>query len=133
MPEGGAALAERISLRVDGSARKGDQTPWGQHETDVLQFGVSRADFDDLPTQFERAAAYLAEHEADVTKLAAAGDAVLDFGHEPRAAALGGIQHDALPRELVRWAAKLNVQIKLSLYLFETYDDEEAGAEPSAV
>ena len=64
---------------------------------DVLQFKVSNADFDDLPGQFEDAVLFLTEHEADVARLVAAGDAVLDFGYAPRDV---DVQYDRLPREL---------------------------------
>lgn len=93
-----------------------------------LSFDVSDADFDQLPQQFADAVTFLAEHEADMRQLTKIGEAVLDFGHEPREWSSEGIgiQSDRLPQELVRLAAALDVQIELSLYLNWVGDEESA-------
>ena len=122
LPEGARALADRLSVQPYRVSERGD--PVGRtgrvYDYAYLSFDVSDADFDQLPQQFADAAAFLRAHEADVRALAEAGEAVLDFGHEPRTTSSGYVavvQSNRLPRDLVRLAAALDVTIELTLYL----------------
>lgn len=126
LPEGARAFADRLTLEPYSVTEKGEENPrrpGRRFEGARLSFDVSEADFDQLPQQFEDATAFLKQHEADVAVLASAGEAVLDFGYEPRDVS---VQVDRLPRELIRLAGRLGVEIELSLYLLETDDDEAA-------
>ena len=128
LSSGARDLAARLRLEPYHVAEAGEPIaarPGKSHAAASLSFDVSAADFDQLPSQFDDAVGFLSAHKSDVRLLVAEGEAFLDFGHEPRDAS---VQIDTLPRELVRLAAELDVQIMFSLYLFETYDDEEEPA-----
>lgn len=122
LPEGARPTADRISIQPYRLNERGDAIgrTGRVYESAHLSFHVSKAEFDQLPLQFADAIAFLRKHEADVRVLAEAGEAVLDFGHEPRRWSSEGVamvQSDRLPQDLVRLAAALDVQIELSLYI----------------
>ena len=137
MPEGGKALVETLSIKPYKRVERGTpirQRPGMVYDSDLLSFDVSDADFQDLPQQFEDAVAFLTMNEADVEALARGGEAVLDFGHSPRSWAepmAGIVQVDRIPQELLRLCARLDVQIELSMYLWQ--DEEESAPNADAV
>lgn len=118
-PESAAALQQRVRLVPYRTAERGAPLrgrPGGTRDLSLLSFSVSEAPFDDLPRQLEDATTFLRDHEADVATLASAGAAVLDFGHSLRLGPRVAVQCDRLPGELIRLAARLDVEIELSLY-----------------
>ena len=111
LPEGARALADRLTLDPYTVTEKGEENPrrpGRRYEEAYLSFDVSEADFDQLPQQFEEATSFLKKHEADVVVLASAGEAVLDFGYEPRDVS---VQVDRLPRDLVELEAVFKVKL----------------------
>lgn len=134
LTENAAALAEHVALKPYQISERGDpiRQTGRVREYAYLQFQVSDADFDQLQQQFVDAAEFLALHQADIRVLTAAGEAVLDFGYEPRVLDSGEVavvQSDLLPQALMRRAVELDVMIELTLYLMgdELFEEEPAS------
>ncbi len=133
LPEGAAELAKRVSVQPYRIDERGDPTGRSKrvfYEHALLSFNASDADFDQLPKQFEDAIAFLSEHAVDMRVLSEAAELVLDFGYQPRSYddARVLVQSDRIPQELIRLSAALDVQIELTLYLWEDEEPEPVAA-----
>jgi hypothetical protein len=109
-----AMVPYRVEARGSPNPRRLGQT----FETTSLSFDVSDAGFEQLASQFEDACSFLSLNEKDLQYLAHRGQLVLDFGYTHRRIANAAIlvQCDRLPKELIKLAARLDVEIELSLY-----------------
>jgi hypothetical protein len=88
-----------------------------RHTASGVNVSVSEADFSEFPLQVKEAIIFLQTNESEVRRLCAFPGVVtptLDFGIDQRDVP---IQCDRLPRELLRLAGSLGLDIEVSKYL----------------
>jgi hypothetical protein len=95
-------------------------------ETSGFHFGVSEAEFDDLPGQIQDAIRFLEEREVELRRLVyfpGVERVCLDFGIDRRDVA---VQVDSFPPSLSSLAGNLGLHLVLSLYPISREEPEDS-------